>query len=121
MMDLVNDLDEEQKRAAEGGLSEEELALFDLCQRENLSKKDRERVKLASKGLLESLLKQLTTLGQWTEKEETQTEVQMFILDRIFEELPTPPFTQEDKKEAAQQVFRHVLQQSVRANFTAAA
>jgi type I restriction enzyme R subunit len=52
---LAQSLDAEQRRAAEEGLSEDELALFDLLKKDNLGKADRERVKLASRSLLDSV------------------------------------------------------------------
>jgi hypothetical protein len=42
-------MDVEERRAAEEGLSDEELALFDLLFRENISKADRERLKQTSR------------------------------------------------------------------------
>jgi hypothetical protein len=39
----MQNLDADQRRAPEKGLSQEELAVFDLFQRENLNKADRER------------------------------------------------------------------------------
>ena len=39
LVDLANSLDAEQRRAAEEGMNEEELALLDLLLRENISKK----------------------------------------------------------------------------------
>jgi type I restriction enzyme, R subunit len=55
LIELVNSLDEEQKRAAREGLSEDELALFDLLQKDGLDKTVRERVKQASKELLAAI------------------------------------------------------------------
>ena len=72
-------------------MSEDELALFDLLKKDNLGKADRERVKLASRSLLESIRKLIAPLERWTEKEQTQAEVEVGILDHVFEELPTPP------------------------------
>lgn len=51
---LAQSLDAEQRRATEEGLSEEELALFDLLLKDNISKADRERVKQDSRSLLAS-------------------------------------------------------------------
>ena len=101
--------------------SEDELALFDLLQKEALTKVDRERLKLASKDLLESLRSLIVPLDRWTEKEQTQAEVEVFILDRLSEALPTPPFTMEEKEAAAKQVYRHVFEQSVSGQFASAA
>jgi len=52
---LAASLDSEQRRAAEEGLSDDELAFFDLLFKESTSKADRERLKQASKALLSSL------------------------------------------------------------------
>lgn len=51
LMELVNGLDEEQKRATREGLQEDELALFDLLQKDGLDATSRERVKQASSAL----------------------------------------------------------------------
>jgi type I restriction enzyme R subunit len=112
LIELANSLDAEQRRAVEEGLSEDELALFDLLQKDSLSKADRERLKEASKGLLKSLRELIATLEQWTQKEQTQAEVQVFILDHLFEVLPSPPFTVEDTEQAARKIYSHVWQQS---------
>jgi hypothetical protein len=72
LVDLANSLDAEQRRAAEEGLSEEELALFDLLKKPEMTKVDRERVKQASRGLLASIRELIAPLERWTEKEQTQ-------------------------------------------------
>lgn len=113
LLDVVNGLDAEQRRSVEEGLSEQQLALFDLLQRADLSKADRERIKQASRELLAGVLGVIAPLDRWTEKEQTQAEVQTYILDRIYQELPEPPYTAEDKQQAAELVYRHIWQQSV--------
>ena len=121
LIDLARSLDEEQRRAAEEGLSEEELALFDLVQNENLSKVDRERVKRASKSLLDSLRKLIAPLERWTEKEQTQAEVEVSILDHLFRALPTPPYSDDQKQAASKRVYQHIWQLSASGLFPAAA
>ena len=98
LVELVNSLDEEQKRAATEGLSEDELALFDLLQKDGLDKTDRERVKQASRELLASIKARLAELDRFWEKEQTKADVEVFILDEVFANLPTPPFTPDEKK-----------------------
>jgi type I restriction enzyme R subunit len=112
LVDLVKGLDAESRRAAEEGLSEDEYALFCLLQKEKISKADREKVKLASRNLLDSLRKLIAQREQWTEKEQTQAEVEVLILDNLFSALPTPPFTVEEKESLAKRVYNHVWQQS---------
>lgn len=113
LVDLANSLDAEQRRAAEEGLSEEELALFDLLAKDNISKADRERVKQASRSLLASIQQLIAPLERWTDKEQTQAEVETLILDHVFQELPSPPFTEQEKLEVARRVYQHIWQQSV--------
>jgi type I restriction enzyme R subunit len=113
LMELMGTLDQEQKRAVEEGLSEDELAVFDLLKRDNLGKAERERVKQASRELLESIKTRLSELDRFWEKEQTKADVEVFILDKVFASLPTPPFTAEEKKAVAANVYSHVWQQAM--------
>jgi type I restriction enzyme R subunit len=108
VMDLMASLDAEQRRAVEEGLSEEEYALFCLLQRDDLSKADRERLKLVSQKMLKALQDLLAPLEQWTQKEQTQAEVEIFILDQLYEMLPSPPYTENDKQAAAKEVYSFI-------------
>ncbi len=121
LTELSESLDKEQRRAAEEGLTEDELALFDLLKKENLTQAERERVKLASRSLLDSVKKLIAPLESWTDKEQTQAEVKVLILDYIYQELPTPPFSSDEKQTMANRVFQHVWQQSVSGSFSSAA
>jgi type I restriction enzyme R subunit len=109
---LAASLDAEQRRAAEEGLNDDELALFDLLFRENISKADRERLKQASKGLLSSLQELLQPMQDWTQKETTQAEVKVFILDSLYQSLPQPPFTTEEIEKASENIYNFVWQKS---------
>ncbi len=108
LAELAASLDDEQRKAVQEGLSEEEYALFSLLQREDLNKADRERLKGASKDLLRSLQELLAPLEQWTQKEQTQAEVEVFILDHLYQMLPSPPFTDDDKQVAAREVYSYI-------------
>jgi type I restriction enzyme R subunit len=119
LIDLANSLDDEQRRAIELGLTEDQLALFDLLQKDVLNNAQRERIKDASRDLLAELQRLIAPLEHWTEKEQTQAEVEVFILDHVYQALPEPPYTAEDKKDVAELVYRHVWQQSASGHFTA--
>lgn len=67
---MLSALDVEQQRAMQEGLSEDQLALFDLVQRGDLNKTERERIKQASRDLLEIVLAIIAPLDRWTEKEQ---------------------------------------------------
>jgi type I restriction enzyme R subunit len=117
LVELVNSLDEEQKRATREGLGEDELAFFDLLQKDGLDKTARERIKQASRDLLASTRAQLAQLDRFWEKEQTKADVEVFILDEVFSSLPTPPFTPEEKKLVASNIYAHVWQQAMRGQF----
>ena len=121
LTELMGELDAEQKRAVEEGLNEDELALFDLLKKDNLAKAERERVKQASRNLLASIKARLSELDRFWEKEQTKADVKVFILDEIYASLPTPPFTAEEKKTFANEVYEHVWQQAVSGEFARAA
>ena len=121
LTELIEDLDAEQQRAVEEGLSEDELALFDLLKKENLGKAERERIKQASRNLLASINARLKELDRFWEKEQTKAEVKVLILNEVYANLPTPPFTSEEKEAVAAEVYTHVWQQAVRGEFAMAA
>jgi type I restriction enzyme R subunit len=121
LVELVNSLDEEQKRATREGLREDELALFDLLQKDGLDMTSRERVKQASRELLASIKARLAELDRFWEKEQTKADVEVFILDEVFASLPTPPFTSEEKNLVAANVYAHVWQQAINGEFARAA
>lgn len=112
LVDLANRLDVEQRRAAEEGLTDDELALFDLLMKKDISKKDRETVKQASRGLLAALSELLKPIPDWTQNTATQAEVKVMILDNLYTTLPRPPFTDDDADALAESVYEHVWQLS---------
>ena len=117
LTELVDELDAEQKRAVEEGLSENELALFDLLKKDNLGKSERERVKQSSRDLLAAIKARLAELDRFWEKEQTKAEMRVFILDEVFANLPTPPFTVDEKQSVASDVYTHIWQQVVNGEF----
>ena len=121
LTELVEELDAEQRRAVEEGLSEDELALFDLLKKDDLRKAERERVKQASRELLTSIEARLRELDRFWEKEQTKADVKVFILDQVHVSLPTPPFTAEQKTALAGEVYEHVWQRAFQGEFPIAA
>lgn len=112
LVELAVSLDTEQRRAATEGLSEDELALFDLLFKDSISKKDRERLKQASQGLLSSLRGLLAQMPGWLQNATTQAEVRIFILDQLYKTLPRPPFTEAETDDIAARVYDYVWQRS---------
>ncbi|MDS4021694.1 MAG: hypothetical protein RKR03_14525, partial [Candidatus Competibacter sp.] len=80
---------------------------------------ERERLKEASRDLLAALRKLIAPLDQWTRKAQTQAEVEVFILDHLYPLLPSPPFSEQDKTEAAKRVYGFVWQQTASGQLSA--
>ena len=89
LMKLSQDLDDEQKRyVREGFTSEEQLAVFDMIYKESLSKEDIKKVKSLCVELVETIRRRLAQMSHWTEKPETLAEVDTFIRDELYKNLP---------------------------------
>ena len=73
LTELINELKEEEKRHIQEGLSEEELAVFDILTKPKvrLSKKKEQRVKTMVKELVEKLKEQKFVLD-WKKKQEPE-------------------------------------------------
>ncbi len=112
LMALANDLDAEQRRAVEEGLTEDELALFDLLSKDEIAKTQRENLKQASQDLLAKLQELLASMDQWTLNTQTQADVEVFILDQLYAVLPRPPFTDDDTQRIAGRIYEYVWQRS---------
>ena len=121
LVELAESLDAEQQRAAEEGLSDSELALFDLLRKDNISNTDRERLKQASKALLLSLTDLLRPMRNWTQTATTQAEVRIFILDNLYQSLPRPPFTDAETEDIAERVYEFTWQRGASGHGSAAA
>jgi type I restriction enzyme R subunit len=89
--------------------------------KDKFGKSECDKVKEASKSLLASLRELLAPQERWTEKEQTRAEVETFILDQLYVQLPAAVFTEEEKQLIANVVYRHVWHQPVSGVFAAAA
>ena len=89
LMKLVQDMTEEQQRyVREGFTSDEELSLYDMLFRDDLSKADIKKVKEVSVSLLAKVKEQISRLDHWTDKQETKAVVDTLIRDTLWNELP---------------------------------
>ena len=112
LVELAHSLDAEQRRAAEEGLSDDEFTLFQMLFKDTISKVERERLKQASRSLLDALRNLLKPMPKWTENTSTQAEVKVFILDTLWRDLPRPPFTDLETERLADVVYNYVWQRS---------
>ena len=77
-------------------------------------------MKQASRELLASIKARLAELDRFWEKKQTKADLEVFILDEVFANLPTPPFTSDEKKTVAGNVYGYIWQQAIRGDFAAA-
>ena len=91
-MDLMNFVDnlnqEEQRYAREGFSSDEELSLYDMLLRDNLSKNDIKKLKEVAVDLLDKIKTKIAELDHWTDKQETKAEIDNLIRDMLWAKLP---------------------------------
>ena len=89
LMDLANSLDkEEQRYVREGFESDEELSLYDMLFRDDLSKADIKKIKEVAASLLKKIKAKIAVLDHWTDKQETKAAVDNLIRDTLWAELP---------------------------------
>ena len=89
LMNLANNLDNEEKRyVREGFSSDEELSLYDMLFREDLSKSDIEKIKAVAIDMLKRIKEKVAELDHWTDKQETRAEVDNLIRDILWIEMP---------------------------------
>jgi type I restriction enzyme R subunit len=108
LMDLTNKMNEEQKRyVREGFSSDEELSIYDLLFKDNLSKTDIKKIKKVSVDLLKKIKEKIAELDHWVDKQETKAAVDNLIRDTLWAELPESY----DEKSISQ--YRHKIYEYV--------
>lgn len=114
LMEFVDALDEESKRAIREGFEDQEtLTLYDLLWKPDLSKKDIERIKKVAKELLNILKTEKLKIDSWWEKESTRDEVKGTIKDFLWADstgLPVDSYTDEEIDEKTDSVFSYLIQ-----------
>jgi type I restriction enzyme R subunit len=106
---FAQELDAEDKRAISEGLSEEELAVFDMLTRPEvkLTKSEEREVKRVAKELLESLKNEKLVLD-WRKRQQSRAAVKLCI-ETVLDHLPQN-YTQEMYDEKCEAVYQHVYE-----------
>ena len=86
---LAQDLTQEEKRyVREGFSSDEELSMFDLLFKADLSKQEITMIKKVAVDLLAKVKSKIAELDHWSDKPETKAIVDNLIRDTLWAELP---------------------------------
>ena len=89
LMKLSRDLEEEEKRyICEGFENDEQLSMFDVLMKDDLSKEDIRKLKKVSVELLDKIKKLLATMDHPFDKPETRSLIDNTIRDILWKELP---------------------------------
>ncbi len=105
---LAKDLNEEEQRSVKEGLTEDELAIFDLLRKENLNPDETIKVRLVAKELLEQLKPKL--VPGWRDFEPLRAGVKITISDILFPKLPEPVYTENDCEYKGLEVYNFVYE-----------
>lgn len=109
LMDLADRMSrEEQRYAREGFASDEELSLYDMLFRDDLSKNDIKKLKTAASDLLRKIKTKISELDHWTDKQETRAVVDTLIRDVLWETLPEC-YNNNDITEYREKVYEYVF------------
>ena len=110
LMELSQQLTEEQARyIREGFQSEEQLSMFDVLMKDDLSKEDIKKLKKVAVDLLEKIKAQLATMDHPFDKQETKAAIIITIRDVLWQELPES-YSEESITHYRDEVYNYVAQ-----------
>jgi type I restriction enzyme R subunit len=89
LMELSQQLSEEERRYIRKGFeNDEQLSMYDVLMKDDLSKEDIKKLKMVAKDLLEKIKEQLATMDHPFDKQETKASLIITIRDLLWAELP---------------------------------
>ena len=102
-------LNEEEKRYLREGLdNEDQLAVFDLLQKDTLTKGDRDAIKTVARELLDKLRSGKLQIDHWREKATAQAQVRAEIMKHLFAHLPVGAYDDDEINQKVDAVFAHI-------------
>lgn len=117
LIDFVEDLKEEDERSIKEGLTEEELELYDLLRKENLTKKEEEQVKLSARKLYEAIMKKDSGIQvvDWYKDEQPRGKVKIRIEKTLDDYLPKS-YNREIFIRKSEIIFTHIMEKAMMGN-----
>ena len=110
LIKLSNELTVEEKRyVREGFENDEQLSMFDVLMKDNLSKDDIKKLKSVAKELLEKIKALLATMDHPFDKQETKAAIIITIRDILWQELPES-YSEESITQYRDAVYNYVSQ-----------
>ncbi len=116
---LNDSCSEEEKRYLREGLNNEaELAVFDLLQKESLTKSDREAIKNLSRELLGKLTDQRFALERLRTMATVQAQMKAEVIKHLFAHLPASAYSPDEINSRAGALFAHIYSAGVSGSST---
>lgn len=107
---LNDKLNDEEKRYLREGLDNDaQLAVFDLLQKDSLTKGDREKIKKVAKDLLDTLASGKLQIDHWREKAAAQAQVKAEIIKHLWANLPDGAYKDDEISLKASAVYAHIF------------
>lgn len=111
LLQIMNEMDNEERRAIQEGLDEESLALFDLLKKPDLAPGEIKRIKTVAVELLKRLKAEMVRINHWRDKESTRDAVRLTIRDYLWSDTTGLPeaYSEKDVLARTEAVFVHVF------------
>ena len=109
LLELSTQLDEEEQRYVREGLqSDEELSIYDLLFKDNLTKQDIKKIKEIAADLLQTVKHRIDEFHGWKDKVETRSQISTLILDYLYSNLPDPGYSEAEVSTYANKVYQYI-------------
>lgn len=108
LIKLIKELGKEEKRSITENLTEEELAVFDLICKSDLTEKEKKRVKSTAKNLLH-VLKEEKLVLDWRNKQQTKADV-LLTIEEVLDKCLPRSYTPEIYEEKCNEVYQHIYE-----------
>jgi type I restriction enzyme R subunit len=117
LINFVDDLKEEDERHVKEGLTEEELEIYDLLKKDNLTEKEEQLVKLSAKKLYEVITgdDSGTKVIDWYKDEQPRQRVRFRVEDVLDTYLPES-YSKEMFNIKTDIIFTHIVAEAMRGN-----
>ncbi|MDA9029184.1 type I restriction endonuclease subunit R [Candidatus Pseudothioglobus singularis] len=107
LVKFVNEMSEEEHRAAKENLDEETLAIYDLLRKDSLTIKEQEKVKHLSRETLAKLKEGQLTVQRWRESAQISAQIITTIHDQLLY-LPEESYPDDEVRLKTNEVYQHI-------------
>lgn len=111
LIEFVNSLSEEEARVKREDLTEEQIAIFDILRKKDLTDTEKTKVKEIAIELLIELKKDKLKIEHWSEKSVTAASVFKYVNTTLFNSLPYPTYKNDEIDLRTNMIYSHLKNQ----------